>query len=261
MSPSEKAPRVVTHQRFVPIRAAFARRYGLDPIPIPPIYDAVLDVQDIWLESELPADSRWRVAYRVLLREGRVIVAEVRVFPRETNRVLGPGEWLAEWLGRKAADVPAGGLSTRDLRSIRLGHDVHSIKAIVDELKASAPQLLDPSFGQFGELGLTAHFGSAAKPKKATGRGRPALDAMEYAVLAAAYADAVAAGSRHPIRDVAERCGLTTNKVRSRIHAARARGFLDRGRQGNAGGLLQPVALKILKKQKGVRRGKTTRKK
>ena len=52
--------------------------------------------------------------------------------------------------------------------------------------------------------------------------------------------------------------GLPVTTVRSRIHAARNRGLLDRGRQGYAGGQLLPAAKPVLKTKKGLRHGRAT---
>src|SRR5262245_39889759 len=61
---------------------------------------------DMWCVVDL--DERWRVAYRLAVQGGAVIVSEVRVYPREApvlEGAVGIGQWRAEYLGA-AAPVP-----------------------------------------------------------------------------------------------------------------------------------------------------------
>jgi hypothetical protein len=52
----------------------------------------------------------WVAAYRLLVEEGRLIVAELRVFPAEQDR--DAGSWSGELLGDNAK-APRGGLTAR----------------------------------------------------------------------------------------------------------------------------------------------------
>jgi hypothetical protein len=234
------------------IRKATARRYGLELHSLQKSpFAGIVQVENVWIEAPLPSDDRWLVAYRVVVQEGRAVVAELRVFPNEPER-QDPGEWSGEWLGRKA-HVPAGGVSTRGLRSIRLGAGLHSLTALVDRVKGMGSDyrwLLDPEGGWYGAFGITESLTTEPARPASSGRGRPALPPEEYARIAAAYVKALDRGSPNPIQDVARDLGLRVSTVRSRIHIARIRGLLDRGRQGYAGGQLLPAAQKLLRKMK-----------
>jgi hypothetical protein len=242
-----------------------ARRYGLDVRPLlsPREVAGIVQVENLWLETSLPGDPAWTVAYRIALQDGRAVVAELRVFPTESdvpNRE--PGSWRGEWLGRKAP-VPAGGLTTRAVRSIRVGQDVQSLANYVDEIRKE-PDLrwfLDPKHGWLGHLGITDSLKIERPRAVRPGRGRPTLPARAYLDVATAYAAAVERGSRSPIQDVAATLAIPVSTVRARIHTARRLGFLDPGRQGHAGGQLMPAARRLLQKtrltKKGSRHGKT----
>jgi hypothetical protein len=243
------APKITSVGRLVPIAPKTARRLGLEVRPWPA--GSGIYVDDVWLEVPLEGDKRWVVAYRVVVQNGRAIVAEIRVFPNEPDRETA-GEWSGQSLGAKAA-VPAGGLSTRALRSIRLGHDVHSLKKLEDYFRSNRPEDVQRLLESFGLDGIRSNGQTA---RASGGRGRPALPREEYARLASAYADAVGRGSRNPIRELAQQLGLPATRIRARIHRARELGFLDPGSQGSAGGHLMPAARRALK---GARYGKTTR--
>src|SRR5207244_4410659 len=130
-------------------------------------------------------------AYRLVVKDARAIVAEVRVFPYEDEHRL-PGQWSGVWVGR--AKVPSAGLTTRLLRRLRLGHDVHSLPQIVGNLKDQAPQLR-----HVFDLPVDILLAPPPPRSSAGGRGRPRLPDRQYAELAAAYAAAVARGSTTPI--------------------------------------------------------------
>lgn len=251
------------------------RRYGLEVRPLLSLQEpggmikaeqevaGMVETEDLWVEMALPTDAAWTVAYRVIVQNARAVVAEVRVFPSESDIPdREPGSWHGEWLGRKAR-VPAGGLSTRALRSIRLGHDVHSLGQVIEQMKQKPHlrRLLDPQHGWLGAIGLTETMTTDRQRSTVLGRGRPALPSSEYAALAAAYVAAVTGGSRQPVLDVANQFTLPASRVRARIHTARRLGLLDRGSPGSAGGTLTPAARRLLRqtKRKEGRHGKKKR--
>lgn len=211
----------------------------------------MVETEDLWIEMPLPIDAAWIVAYRVVVQKTRAVVAEVRVFPSEPDIPdREAGSWQGEWLGRQA-QVPAGGLSTRALRSIRLGHDVRSLDLVITQVKQNPDprvrRLLDPERGWLGAIGLTEAMTTDRPRAAVAGRGRPALPRSEYAALAAAYVAALAGGRRQPVLDVANQFTLSVSCVRARIHTARRLGFLERGSPGSAGGALTPAARRLLR--------------
>ena len=239
---------------WVPVSRADARAFHLDIRPHHASEVAgVAARRELWVES--PLDDRWVVAYRIAIQQGRAVISEVRVFPAEALP-RPPGRWSgAGWKGMDAP-VPPRGLSTRLLRRVRLGHDVHSLPRIIENVRRHDPGALKPD-GWLGVLGITETTRVERQPS-GTGRGRPALPEHTYARLAAAYAVAVARGSAHPVQDVAARFRQPVPRMRSRIQTARRRGFLEPGVQGNAGGQVTPDAKRLL--QKGSQHAKTTRK-
>ena len=234
----------------IAIREKDARHYGLQLHPFRKSpFAGVVHVENVWIEAPLDADNRWLVAYRVVVQEGRAVVAELRVFPNEPEH-KNPGEWSAEWVGRHAV-VPAGGLSTRGLRSIRIGREMHSLKALIDRAKGHIDTrwMLSAEHGTYGQFGITEELGTAPI-RAATNRGRPQKPLGVYVDVAVAYVKAIEGGSHNPVQDVARVLGLPVTTVRSRIHAARNRGLLDRGRQGYAGGQLLPAAKAVPRRRK-----------
>lgn len=231
-----------------PVDVATARRYGLD-VFTPPVHTMDLRswvrIADLWLEAPLPADAAWTVAYRMVVQDKRAVVAELRIFPTEDHPDREAGSWSGEWLGTKA-QVPAGGLTTRAVRSVQLGHDVHALGSIAERLRQVDPMLLDTELGSFGAVGFTADL-IRDRPAGKRGRGRPALSPRLYAEIAAEYAAAVARGSRQPIQDLADARREPVTQVRARVHKARQLGFLDTGWQGAAGGRLTPAARRLLR--------------
>jgi transposase len=70
-----------------------------------------------------------------------------------------------------------------------------------------------------------------------------------YAEVAAAYAEAVAAGNNRPIDTIADALGRSRNTVKDVIREARARGLLTETTHGRAGGRLTAKAKKLLRRR------------
>jgi hypothetical protein len=219
----------------------------------------------LWLDAKLGED--WRVSYRLEVQNGRVIVAELRIFPRARPLRLGPGRHGSAAIRRameqgSSSAIPPGGLSTRLLRRVRLGHDVHSLVQIAEGIKRNDPAAFAPGT-VLAKWGVTADVLFEAVPTRRqevwTGRGRPSIPAVVYAALASEYSTLVAGGSDRPVQELAERSGQPLTLVRSRIQTARRLGLLDPGVQGNAGGQLTPAAKQLLRKKGAERNGKTAR--
>ena len=72
---------------------------------------------DCWLE--VPYGEGWIAAYRLAPQEGRLVLAELRIFPRSTDEPKA-GEWEAEADGY-LAEVPPGGLTARMVKTVKPG--------------------------------------------------------------------------------------------------------------------------------------------
>jgi hypothetical protein len=214
---------------------------------------------ELWLDARLT--SEWRASYRLAIQGGRVVVAELRIFPApQPLSDLGPGSHsLAHVLTQQSTELPAGGLSTRLVRAVRVGNDVRSLAEIIDFVRVKYPAALAPD-GILGRAGITAKTLTTPPPPRAPAdakRGRPQKPALMYAQLASEYADLVAGGSDKPVEELATRWGEQVTCIRSRLQTARRLKFLEPGTRGNAGGILLPAAKQLLKK--GTRHGRTTR--
>lgn len=207
-----------------------------------------------WIEA--PIDADWVAAHRLIIQNGRPVIGEIRVFPRElafdkeTGKWLEtrptPGAWSVEERGVDA-EVPLGGITSGVLRGVRMGHHAEILR---DYFKASARRLGRP----LKKLLDSPFDGLAANPA-AGRRGRPATSIQEIARIAEKYVEKVNGLNRDPVRLVAELEGMKVGRVRSMIHRARELGLLTRDagprQQGRAGGQLTPRAQALVASLKG----------
>lgn len=215
------------------------------PGGLPPLELALVDgVPQAVMGVDL--DDVWEAFFRMVLQDGRLVVAGLRIEPR------------------RPAAIPAGGLSARALRQIRLGDYGAVVARIIDGLRAayadsttrwkrgSALRKITEAF-----LGMTG-FGALLEPPATTPsgprRGRRPLSDETLLAVAVAYDQAVRRGSREPVSDVAKRVHLAHNRTRDYINRARRRGFLTPGVRGRSGGDLTPRALALLKGSRSRRR-------
>jgi len=198
------------------------------------------DPEEGVLETEL--GNGWMVATWLEMQDGRRVVAELRICPVPLPPVTGttrkgrhPGERPVD------APVPAGGITARLLRTVRLG-------ASAEPVTADYRRWIKRNFGADALERLDAHTGRPAqKPRKKRPRTRRAGDGF-YARLARDYVELSKRGVRAPTTTLAKLRGERIEKVRSHIHLARKNGFLTETKQGKAGGALTPVALAVLEK-------------
>ena len=73
-----------------------------------PLADDEFEAEDEWVEVDFA--DRWRAAFRIMDSDGKAVVAEVRLFPRDEWPGRHAGEWRAEMVG-----LHAGVLSGRKL--------------------------------------------------------------------------------------------------------------------------------------------------
>jgi hypothetical protein len=195
---------------------------------------------EIWVE--VPIDRRWVAFYRVVVKQGEPIVAEVRVLPSE------PGQDPGRWSG--SADAVDAAVPARALRALRLSDPGELFPKIVANLSrrhgdAATARIL-------GRHGLEPD--QQIHPRRP---GRAGRTDEYYVRWAAAYIERVAAGSRHPIKDLAadppvqiegvtRRVRIIDATVRDILLHARQRRLLTNPSQGKAGGTLTAKAIKIL---------------
>ncbi len=204
---------------------------------------------ETWLEVDLR--NGWIAAYRLLRQRDAIVFGELRVFPRETGRRYA-GRWSAEELGDDAT-APPGGLSTETLRAVKLGEHRHQAER---ELARFAGRIRRrwPDYDPFGPDGVLGRHGITREA--VTPSGRRTRDERFYAGIAALYAEQVAAGSRRPVKAVAEAIGADPGYTRNLVEDCRKLGLLTAAKHGRAGGKLTAKARRLLR---GARRGEEQR--
>jgi hypothetical protein len=204
-------------------------------------------VLDMWLEESL--GDGWLAAVRLVVQDGTPVASELRVFPEEPGRIDG-GEWSAERFGHEA-QVPAGGLTSRKLREVKI---YQYLSELLPEVMARWTRLMrygmaEPSTSD-DDLPSTLPGLPAAAHRGPRVRSRSAgVSDTELARIAAEYVSYCQdpATSRSPRKALAERMGLDPARVRDLIFAARERRLLAGGRQGRPGGTLTTTAIELLR--------------
>jgi hypothetical protein len=230
----------------IPVMASsrYAEELGIkDQLQTAPAMKARLLVKSVWVEEPLDEDEKWTAAYRLIPQDRFPIVAEIRIFPRESHNYRKPGEWSAIYLGNKA-NVPAGGLRANQAREIRWN--------VVHKNLTNASEFFETEREFLKELEFDVKV-SEPKQERRDNRGRPKMPDLPFAKIAAYYVDQLEIGSDSPVADAAEHFKISILTARARLHQARQRGLLTGGgrdRQGMVGGSLTPKALKLLRRKK-----------
>ena len=198
-------------------------------------------IGDVWLE--VPVAGGWVAASRLTIQAGRLVVAEVRVFPDEETafrREEPGGRWSAEVLGVNAV-VPPGGLTARKLHRVRLGEHPGHLRDIITFVREKlGAQAFEPG-GSLAALGLSPEV-ERSRPRREFGRPD-----RFYAELAREYVRLVERRSRRPNDEIAARRHETVPKITGWLHEARLRGLLTPGTQGRPGGQLTSRAARVLR--------------
>lgn len=183
-----------------------------------------------WIEADL--GEGWTVAARMITREGRPDVAEMRIFPTpKTADAAAADRALGSW-DQDDTTVPVGGLSAV-LRGVPL--------TVLKEREHQVAQ----------ELGLVEAILDQPLPRTPRRPGRKGHSIEEDAQFAAIYVKELAQGQKGVRARVAARMGTgyTADYVRKRIHRCRGRGLLTPTTGGRAGGALTPLALAALRRR------------
>jgi hypothetical protein len=214
--------------RFIP-DALLDRVKKVDLAKIPKGVEWV-DVQEAWLEVDL--DDGWTAAYRVMPQQGQPVIGEVRVFPTESFTSRNPGEWVSGTFLGLNATVPAGGITTRLLRSLQTSE---TVAAGIEPWKKFL-NLVPPARPHFARLG----FRRLRPPRQGGRRGWSDEDLLRAAV------DYVEIGGRRPVVELAKRWNLKRTRARDLLHSATEKEFLQPGRPGVANRGLTDKAKKAL---------------
>lgn len=202
----------------------------------------VLGVGDVetfaWVERPM---GEWIAAFRLVPKDGRPVVAEVRVFPNE-DRKRALGEWSHD-----EENVPLGGLTTTALRGVHVQPGLEAFPDVMHSWQR------DHGLGTVNAL-LRERGYVAPKPKHPGRKGR--TDTY-YAEWARRYVRECAR-SRTPIKNLAVRHHLAPQSVTDLISEARRRVLLTAAPPGRAGGTLTEKAQELLK-QADASRGRKKR--
>jgi hypothetical protein len=203
----------------------------------------VRDVQEppyaSWVQWEL--DDHWEAWFRITPQDGYPVIAEIRLFPRESKETrrqaeqaaghkLRAAQWTAELLGEDA-EVPQGGIPARLLRRLR-------VKVVIGMVLASAQRPHSRLLRLDYAKQLLTQNGGTRQPRQRL---------VQLAALAAMYVELLDAGEQRPNRIIADRLSLTPEQVRDRIHEARRAELLtDAPGRGRAGGALTERGRQLL---------------
>lgn len=171
---------------------------------------------DTWVRQDL---GEWTAMMRMVpSKNGNPLVAELRVFPRESDAErrrarLAPDEWSGCYVGNKAL-VPGSGLSARALRGVLFAEATR-------ETRAHYRTTFDSHKPPPG-------FELVVWPKRPASRGRRGgrrkLTDESLVRLAAVYAYC---NKKNPVEFAAKRLGVTRSQARDWLRAARKRGLLE----------------------------------
>jgi hypothetical protein len=204
----------------------------------------------------LPLDNDWDSYVRFEAEDGHPVIAELRVLPRldapgvPAHRDKQADRWVTVTLGQAPESaVPSGGLTARALRRVHLGRAIELAYEQLEDWLERDQRYGRPLPSKFTQEAVSV-------PRRPGRKGR---DDRFYAVVAAAYVDALKRGSRQPVRAAARTLGESSGGtyepayVRDLLHVARQRGLLTRPPKGRAGGELTEKALGALNEKREAR--------
>jgi hypothetical protein len=188
-------------------------------------------VDDFWVRRE---DGPWVIAYRLVLQGGRLVIGELRVYPRQyrdsedvESGVLTPWDVTRDLQGINGV-APAGGLTASFVHGIRPGQDVNIGRDIVRGLKGRDAAI----WRILLSLGVQTDEAPAANTHHRMG-GPQGKGLAFYREVARVY---LAAPSR-PTQAVAKAKNITVEQARDAVYRARHRyGLLPLTSRGKAGG-------------------------
>jgi hypothetical protein len=190
----------------------------------------VIELEEWWYEVLLAEE--WTAAYRVMQQGGFPVIAELRVFPRESDRM--PGEWSGTYFTH--ASVPAGGITARLVKQLRPGDTRGSDLA---EGREKWKKFI-------GLTGAKAHFRKRGfrairRPRQTGGRRGWTDDELLRAALF--YVESTGT----PVAELAKAWNLRPSQARDLLTAATRKGFLTAGKRGVKSRTLTDRAKALLK--------------
>lgn len=122
-------------------------------------YLAREDTREAWIEARLSPE--WTAAYRLALQDGALVVAELRIYPRQDDAALPLGEWRGMTSGLQAS-VPSGGLTSGIIKAATIGQHVRHAREPLEKLAQALKgrgrvTSVDISAGTRRTIDLAAH--------------------------------------------------------------------------------------------------------
>ncbi len=193
----------------------------------------IRDRNEAWFYVELRGG--WTAVYRLIPRDGRPIVAELRVLPNEVHTTAN-GEPFG------GHEIPGDGLTAAVLKDeVVMGRHIYEL--LPAWLRKNRHSHF---FTRFHALLASLGFDFEKKPRRGR-RGPKGWPDEDYAQLADDYVRACKSGSRSPVADMAKARGMKDTALRAAVSRARKRGLLTRQTGGRAGGQLTQRAKALLR--------------
>jgi hypothetical protein len=196
----------------------------------------MVEVDDFWVQRE---QGSWVVAYRLVLQNGRLVIGELRIYPKQFNvpdddesGVLSPWDVTRDLLGVRAW-APPGGLTASIVHGVALARDVNVGRLIMRlSRKAPASEVRQQVWEALRALGVKTE--AAPAPTTAHRKGGPPGKSLDfYRRVAKVYL----AAEEHPVRAVARALAISITTARAAVHRARHRHqLLPPTSPGRAGG-------------------------
>jgi hypothetical protein len=183
------------------------------------------ETHEVWLEQ--PLGAGWVAAQRLALQGGRVVVAELRVLPAErdwTGRPRPPGRWSVDERSGLAEPVPSGGVTARQLRTIRLGPRLHLGPRAAALVRALSTAWGPAAPGDAARPPMAPTPAQASEPPPKQRRGPQPWPKVRYARLAEAFVQALGRSGVDPVPAAGRRLGLTRTQARDALNRARRKG-------------------------------------
>ena len=194
-------------------------------------------------------DNGYRVAVRVVPKDGNPVVAEVRLYPSEPKAPAW-GSWSGE-----PESVRGRGLSPTSIRDIRFGEIFTEVLRRIRSPEAFSDTRLGYDWMDWVDVLTSGGFDTTKMDKVEPARGRPPLADEELALVALRYDRAMVEGV-NPIRFIIDQSGLDPvldrGRTTQRVSKARKRGFLSPApAKGVKGGEITADGLKVLQRMAG----------
>lgn len=201
------------------------------------------DPDEGWSVAEDLGDG-WVATYRYVVKDGRPVLAELRVQPGDGDSALELVSLGLDGVHFDPAGVPARGLTLRRLRTMRPS-------SVLAEVLADWEEDVREGVSQPAEVEILNPGWMKLKQRWAQARRRvPKRRDERLLMVAWMYVTALARGVQHPNKEIAAEIGRKPSQVRDDVTAARREGLLTPGAgKGRTGGQLTDAAFALMEEE------------